>query len=252
MRLEQLHYFVEVAKNKSISLTAEKIHVSQPTISESLKSLEKELGIILYNRNYQGIYLTKQGEQIAKIAQKILFDVKKIQNLDHPKNEIQSRISGNLRVYAVSSISNSILPKIVPIFVGKFPKIKLTVMERESTEIISNISESRGDLGLLSIMNSTTRGHLIQSPNAKNLMIEHLFNEKILALVCKNSPVSRKKNISMKDLIKYPLVIDNYLMEGLDDNFLSTYGEPNIVLNSSNIQLCIETISSGQLVGFYP
>ncbi len=58
LRLEQLHYLVEVAKHKSITAASESIHVSQPTISEALKNLEKELNAPLYVRNYYGVELT--------------------------------------------------------------------------------------------------------------------------------------------------------------------------------------------------
>lgn len=252
MRLEHLYYFVEVAKNKSISLTAEKIHISQPTISEALKSLQKELGFVLYNRNYQGVYLTKQGERVAEIAQNILTDVEKIQTVERSTVEIKSKITGNLKVYTVPSINNSILPKIVPLFVTKHPHIKLSVIERESAEILNNISESKGDLGLLSIMNGTGKRQVFQNPLANNLIFEHLSNEKIFALISKKSPLSHKKNISMKELIKCPLVIYDHISEGWDADFLAAYGDPNIALSSSNIQLCIETIAIGLLAGFYP
>ena len=71
MRTEHLQYFVEVSKCHSIQLAAEKLFVTQPTISIALKNLEQELGAQLFLRSKNGMFLTEAGQKILEMANDI-------------------------------------------------------------------------------------------------------------------------------------------------------------------------------------
>ena len=93
MRIEQLEYLIEIAKTNSISIAAENLYVSQPSISEAIKKLEGELGIKLLERTKTGSYLTPIGKSIAEQAVRVIEETAKIHQLvaEHQKNEPRSQ-----------------------------------------------------------------------------------------------------------------------------------------------------------------
>ena len=81
MRIEQLRSFLEVASSKSISIAAENLYITQPSLSRSLKLLEEELGLDLFIRSSDGVRLTTEGKKLLPIVQNIL------QQLDNLKQQ---------------------------------------------------------------------------------------------------------------------------------------------------------------------
>ncbi len=84
MRIEQLRSFLEVASSKSISIAAENLYITQPSLSRSLKLLEEELGLDLFIRSSDGVRLTTEGKKLLPIVQNIL------QQLDNLKQQFQN------------------------------------------------------------------------------------------------------------------------------------------------------------------
>ena len=81
LRIEQLRSFLEVASSKSISIAAENLYITQPSLSRSLKLLEEELGLDLFIRSSDGVRLTTEGKKLLPIVQNIL------QQLDNLKQQ---------------------------------------------------------------------------------------------------------------------------------------------------------------------
>lgn len=249
MRLEQLYYFVEVAKYKSITVASEKIHITQPTISEAIKNLEKEIGDSLYIRNYHGIELTELGQKVVAIAQNILAQVEEINQLTDKKVEDKSSLSRSLVIYTIPTINQNIFIKVIPEFIERFPKIKLTVYEREIYDAISSVSELKGDFGIIAMHDDVFSQKSFKEFVQNGLKYEKLITVNMWAAIGKKSPLFNKKTISLKTVISsYPLVIHDYSNW---ENMISIYGSPNIVLKSSDIKLCTKMISEGQAIGFF-
>jgi len=82
MTLHQLSLWIVVTKHQSVTKTADELHIRQPTVSQQIKSLQKECGIKLYkvNTGKQGIEITQAGRLLLKHAKKILLQVKIIEN----------------------------------------------------------------------------------------------------------------------------------------------------------------------------
>jgi LysR family transcriptional activator of glutamate synthase operon len=109
MRTEELYYLIDLAKTKSINRTAERVHISQPAISKSLNKLEAELGVKLFFRSYQGVYLTEAGELVVEMAHEILNTIDKYKVKLNAFLDESSLLSENLSISAVPAISNGIL-----------------------------------------------------------------------------------------------------------------------------------------------
>ena len=81
MNLMHLKYAVEIAKNKSISRTAEKLYMGQPNLSRAIKELEDSIGITIFNRTSKGISITAEGEEFLAYARKIVEQVDEIESI---------------------------------------------------------------------------------------------------------------------------------------------------------------------------
>src|SRR5665648_689657 len=138
MRLEQLYYLCEIAKNKSISYTAELVHVSQPALSNAIHKLEAELGVKLLNRLRQGVYLTEEGKKVVKTATEILANIQHLEyDLALSKVKKQNQV-GNLTLHTTQQLANTILTKVLMDFYKKYPHIRINIKESNSLQSISN------------------------------------------------------------------------------------------------------------------
>ena len=90
MDIRQLHYFVEVARQKSFTKAAQALHVSQPSISKMLKALEEELGVILLDRTERKMELTDAGELVYDHATKVLQLMDSMSRSEEHTSELQS------------------------------------------------------------------------------------------------------------------------------------------------------------------
>lgn len=108
MRIDQLIYLVEISRLGSISLAAEHLHISQPTISLAINNLEKELGKKLFVRSRLGTHPTEDGKIIIHKARQIVSILEEIKELTDPNS---NQLTGSLIMSAVPGFSISLLPK---------------------------------------------------------------------------------------------------------------------------------------------
>ena len=72
MTLQQLKYLIEVAETGSITMAAQRLFISQPSLSKSIADLEKEMGITIFNRSNRGVYLSQEGTRFLSYARQIV------------------------------------------------------------------------------------------------------------------------------------------------------------------------------------
>ena len=84
MRLEQLQFFVEVSRCRSISLAASRLFMTQQNVSSGIRKLEAELGFDLFERTPRGVVLTPQGEEVLVKAEEIIEEVESLKMIKHP------------------------------------------------------------------------------------------------------------------------------------------------------------------------
>lgn len=260
MRIEQLYYLVEVTKNKSINLTAERIHVTQPTISEAIRNLEKELEATLLNRTRQGVELTEAGVKTVNTAVQILDLVEELKS--QLKTESQSNnyakppaIEGNLTINSVPSICMSIMPEISSKFIKKFPNVFLDIRQKSHQEIVEEIANGEADIGLVSIViNNELFDKIVKFIADHELYFEKILDSNLYVYVSASSPLSKRKYISLKELLEYPMIIHEpgpfRQQISTITEFLSKYGKPNIISVCNTSEMYSKTIIDGLAVGF--
>ncbi|EKN70637.1 LysR family transcriptional regulator [Neobacillus bataviensis LMG 21833] len=237
MRIEQLEYTVEIAKTGSITLAAESLKISQPSLSQAISSLEEELGIKIFKRSKIGTHLTEHGKEIVIKAQEVL---NKMNELIETANLQQSLIAGRLSIASAPSICQSILPKALISFKKKYPSIELEIMEGDSPKIIKHVMDEKVDIGILAEFSNYGESN-------KYLLYEKIFKNKIMACVGKHSPFANKTSISLNEIFQNPVICTSKALI----NFLNKYGQPNYLFKSSNLEGAKNIITHGIATGFY-
>ncbi|MBO0881592.1 MAG: LysR family transcriptional regulator [Mycobacterium sp.] len=152
MTIQQLIYFLAVARTRSFTRAAEQTHVAQPSLSKQIRALEKELGADLFSRTPGNIALTPPGEALLPVAERIMSDV------DNARLEVQELAGlrrGRVRVGATPSVCTSVFADILRRFHDMYPGIELVVHENGSRDLTRDLV--RGDLDLALVIASTRR-----------------------------------------------------------------------------------------------
>jgi DNA-binding transcriptional LysR family regulator len=246
MRTEQLVYLIEISKTNSITLAAKRLFIAQQTLSQSIQSLENELNTQILIRTNKGVRLTKKGEIILQRAKNIMLEVNAIQLELNCGERIKSFLNGKLNV-SISPHANWVLsPRALPVFCKKHPQVNLNIYEKSNVEIVSDIINKKIRLGIISTNKDFLKNTFIAA-NIDSLDINALFYDELLILVSKNSPLSKKKSISLKNITKYPLALNNTkhlpFVLPKEEKF-------NIFIDTNSTELYLKAIEENLAIGF--
>lgn len=191
MNLRDLEYFVTVAELKHFGRAADKVFVSQPTLSMQLKKLEEYLGVVLFERTNRQVHLTPAGEMLYQEAKIVLNSAKNLQSLAQTyRDPYQSKI----RLGVIPTIAPYFLPKLLPLVRRFFPKLELEIGEYKTEQILQMLPNHELDLALLATQ--------VDDPQLTHI---HLFDEPFL-LAC-SSHLDAKKIKAMSDIKDQPLLL---------------------------------------------
>lgn len=146
MDLRQLEIFVKVAELGSFSRAAEALHLTQPTVSEHIRTLEDELGVRLLDRLGRGAAVTRAGELLVSYAGRMLALQREArQALD----SFQGKMSGRLLVGASTIPGEYVLPPLIGRFKDKYPEISITLLIGDSQAVVGWVVEGKAELGVV-------------------------------------------------------------------------------------------------------
>jgi LysR family hydrogen peroxide-inducible transcriptional activator len=141
--LKQLKYLVAIAETRHFRRAAEKVHISQPTLSGQLRELENNLGVQLVERSRTSVILTPVGKEVAGRARAVLRDVDDIVDV---ARHGQSILGGTVRLGVPPTLGPYLLPHIVPELHAGHPKLKLYVREELPKSILEGLEEGNLDV----------------------------------------------------------------------------------------------------------
>ena len=131
MEFRQLQYVIQIAKEKNFSRAAEKLHIAQPSLSQQLSKLEKEIGVLLFRRTTNSVELTHAGSCFVEKAQNILDNV---EQLKQEMDDIAHMRKGKLVVGSLPITGSHILPLVLPVFGKPYPEIEVVLVEDSSCQ----------------------------------------------------------------------------------------------------------------------
>ena len=188
-----LDLFLCASKYKSLVKAAKEKNLVVSAVSKRILDLEKSVGVNLFYRKKTGVELTPAGLEMQKHCTKIFNS---INIMDESIKEYSLVSSGIVRVTANLSSITQFLPEDLATFSKKFPKIKINLKEKTSSEIISSVKESLSDIGIFS-------EHV---ENTERLRIVDYKNDTLVLVVPEYHPLVSKLTVKIKDFIKFEMV----------------------------------------------
>lgn len=221
MKLQQLRYLVEVARsNLNISEAAEVLYTSQPGVSKQIKLLEDELGIIIFERSGKRLTaITEPGKRVLEIARRLLRET---ENIKRVGEEYASGKSGRLAIATTHTQARYALPCIVKEFVGRYPKVRLTLHQGNPVQIAEWTLQGKADLAIAT--------ELDQYPE---LVVLPSYQWGLCLIAPDGHPVLMEKNLTLSVLTKWPLITYDTVFSArtrVDQAFERAQLTPNIVL----------------------
>lgn len=146
MEFNQLESFVSIVKHNSFSKAAKELYLTQPTISNNIQNLEKELGTTLLDRKSKIITLTDSGQVLYK------YTVELINIRDHAKfniSELADKMEGEIHLNASSIPEQYILPYIIKDFTQIYPKVSFSVSNKNSKDVVDDILIGNQNIGIV-------------------------------------------------------------------------------------------------------
>ena len=198
MTLTQLNYFITIAESKSLNKAAEQLYVSQPSLTNAVKELENELGIILLYRSGRGVTLTGDGTEF-------LLHAKQIYGLYESVLEKYGKKGSRKKKFGVSTQHYSFAVKAFVDMAKEFDmsKYEFAVRETKTAEVLSDVSTSKSEIGVLYLcdFNRKCMEKLLKSAN---LEFYHLIDCQAYVYIWKNHPLAKEKSIGFEQLKSYP------------------------------------------------
>lgn len=244
MELRQIRQFVALCEALNFHRAAKALNMSQPPLSISIRKLEQELGVTLFDRQARGVTLTEAGLAALPHARKILRGV---EAMGDAVSATVDGMGGRLSVGFVGSAVYMLLPKVVPIFRSQRPAVDLRLREATTLEIIRGVESGDLDLGVL------------RTPvfDVGEIALEPLFREEMILLLPPNHPLRDQETVRLEDLRDEAFIghdrarLPNYW--NLILSACDTAGfQPRIVEEAAHLHTLIALVESGIGVALAP
>lgn len=242
MQIQQLRYIKKTAETQNISATAKELFISQPSLSQQIIKLEKELGVPLFIRHSKCVALTPAGEEFVIYATRILNDLE--------------TLTSNMKLYSTlkrGSLKIGLLP------IGGYLGLSNYINDFRKINTDLDIS-LKVDLSNVLLDKVITReidvAFIIGSENLnrnKDIFCKKIMEDNYVAVVSRQNPLSNKNKISASDLIGQPVILpskDSSARKVIDSMFSSQHVIPNIIAEISQSDIIMQLVSQNLAIGF--
>lgn len=232
--LRQLHYFVAAGETGSVTLAAEKVNISQPSVSAAISQLETEFGLQLFVRHHaQGLVLTTAGERFLAAAKALL---KQAQALHDIADEVAMAVTGPLRVGVFRTFAPLIIPDLCGAFLAQYPSVRLDVREGDEASLIAMLKQIEVDVALTYSMNMTPE-----------IRFEPLAELPTYVVIAENHPLAHAEALGLGDLAETPFVLLDMPLsrEYFLDMFRREGLRPTIAARSEHSETVRSYVASG-------
>jgi DNA-binding transcriptional LysR family regulator len=193
MDLRQLEIFARVAEFGSFSKAAESLYLTQPTVSEHIRTLEDELGVRLLDRLGRGATVTRAGQLLLSYATRMLALQREARQA---VDSFQGKMSGELLIGGSTIPGEYVLPALIGRFKEKYPEISTTLLIGDSQTVVDWIVEGRAEIGVV-------------GARLPQRLVEYrdLMPDEELVVVAAAHPWFGKKQVTLAELRTEPLLI---------------------------------------------
>lgn len=236
---DQLNIFLEVARHSSFSRAAQKCFRSQPAISASIKSLEDELGVKLFDRGGGKVSLTAPGKAFLNFAEELL-DIKR--RAMTAVTEMERVPRGEIIVGANEGTCLHVLPEVFAQFKRQYPNVSVSVSRSERVKIIEQVLENMLDFGIVSAP--------VEDPRLKVLAIHR---DELVLITPPEHPLLRgKRSATLEEISAYPLLLPKVgrTRDAIEEAFYQQNLKPNVSMELESSEVLKRFVAAAVGIGF--
>lgn len=241
MDIRQMQYLLEVARLKSFTKAADALYITQPTISKTIKGMEEELGVVLFDRVGKSIELTDAGQLIVQQAQQI---VASFQNLMAELDDLRNLKKGHIRIGLPPMVGVSFFPRVIGGFHDRYPEITIQLFEDGAKKVESDVAAGLLDVGVVVL--PTVQEGLNSFP---------FVEEKLNLVVPLNHPLAERRQADLAELAEEGFVLfreDFTLHDRIIAECAKSGFQPRIIYESSQWDLISEMVAVGLGITLLP
>jgi LysR family transcriptional regulator, pca operon transcriptional activator len=195
IKFRHLIYFAEVARLGSVIKAAEALRISQPAVSKTLRELEEELGVDLFDRSHRNVVLTVSGSMFLQYAHASVAALH--QGVDLVTQSLAAKAL-TITIGALPTVSARILPNAVKLFNAAMPSSRIRIVTGPNEFLMSQLRRGAFDLVI---------GRMGEPDIMKGFSFEHLYSEKVAFVVRCGHPLLSIKAFDASAIVDYPLLM---------------------------------------------
>lgn len=246
MELRHLKYFVTVAEELHFGRAAERLGIAQPPLSQQIKALEQQLGVLLLTRTKRHVELTAAGSAFAKEARQVLAQAS--QAIQVAQRAARGD-TGQLDVGFVSGAVYGKVPSIMRLMRARYPEISLVLKDLSSEEQMEALQARHLDVGLVRPPVATVR--------VQQFAMKVIAREPLVVVLPSAHPLAKRRKIAIEELAGEPfLLVPRHVAPGFYDQFVSICAQagffPTIVQEARTTQTIVSLVAVGMGISIVP
>lgn len=243
MDIIHLTYFLEVANHKSFTKASQALHISQPSISKGVQTLEKEWGQKLFYRHGRSIELTESGRALLPQIEAIIHQFKQLESQIY---EIKGLPYGKLNIGIPPMVGSSFLSPLINKFYKQYPHIHLHLQEAGSNQVLHSLANGALQVGFIALPTVN------MTPDYQT----YIFNNEPLSLVLYHDhPLAKRKEVTLTEIKDESFIFfteEFSLYQSILSYFQRMGTTPHIVCKSSNWDFIAEMVKARLGIALLP
>ncbi|MGI1658282.1 MAG: LysR family transcriptional regulator [Desulfitobacterium sp.] len=221
MDIKQIHYFITIARTRSMTEASKELNISSAALSLSIKNLEDELGVLLLERKHQGVDVTKAGAHFLATAKNIGKELAYLSyKITHLKKG--NNLTGDFAIASVPIIARYILPLVSVKFSQFYPRVSVSTASLTPEEVLASVKQKHAQIGFINCDYESFEELGVRH----DLKIIPFIKYELLVCVHRDSPLTKKRSVTLDDLSSSFIILyqDPMNSNTLIRNMLSSYG----------------------------
>ncbi|MFJ3487663.1 LysR family transcriptional regulator [Pseudomonas sp. NPDC090202] len=241
MNVKQLRAFLAVAQCLSFAQAGERLHLSQPALSLTIKALEDDLGGQLLTRTTRSVSLTPEGEALLPLARQLLADWDNTEELLRQRFTLQM---GKVSIAAMPSFAGNLLPIALKVFRERYPRVNVAVHDVINEQVLEMVDHRRVELGI---------GFEPESSN--HLTFTPFYTDRFVAVVPVDSPLAEQGVVSWDELLHHDFITlqrPSAVRLLLEQDLQTQHGKLSVAFESHQLATVGRMVANGLGVSAVP
>ncbi len=210
MTIQQIRYAIVIAQTGSMNKAAEKLYITQPSLTGAVRELEKELGITIFYRSGRGVSLTNDGQEFLMYARQVYYQYETLEERYSGVHELKKKFGVSTQHY---SFAVKAFVETVKSFDSK--KYEFAIREDKTKEVIEDVRTLKSEIGII-YLSDFNRSVITKILKSNELKFKKLIECSTYVYMWKGHPLSSRKSVCADDLKGYPCLT---FEQGVDSSF---------------------------------